>query len=153
MDLYEYDDIFEEITHENVDYVIDNNKYRYSNIILIELFNRGYFNNKLEEYFVTGNKYLSILCNVIDIININTIDLFIQKLPELNYSANDDYLFQRVCENQRFDIAYLLKKYFPDIDHHVSDDKWINYVYSDPKFSEWMKNDCPIMKKMIKSAN
>ena len=153
LDLYEYDDIFEEITHENVDYVIDNNKYRYSNIILIELFNRGYFNNKLEEYFVTGNKYLSILCNVIDIININTIDLFIQKLPELNYSANDDYLFQRVCENQRFDIAYLLKKYFPDIDHHVSDDKWINYVYSDPKFSEWMKNDCPIMKKMIKSAN
>ena len=58
-----------------------------------------------------------------------------------NISQNREYIFRTACVNGHFEIVRLLKKYFPNIDHHVFNNHCHRNATNN-KILCWLENDC-----------
>ena len=133
---------------ENIKHINYGNAFdiacREINIELIELL----LENSLPIDRETIDKEFVYACknNKFDIVKI-----LLENFSGINVHVNDEYIFKKCCREGNLEMAMMLKKYNPNINHHIDRD----YCYGVAKSREmldWLESDCPITISNTKSA-
>ena len=81
--------------------------------------------------------------------NLEIVEFLANKYYDINIHSGDDWVFLSVCERGYFDMAKLLKRLYPKINHHARDD----YCYkktTNQRILLWLQCECKTI--MTKSA-
>ena len=77
------------------------------------------------------------------------VQYFVENVDNINCHVNDEEVFTNACEDGNLELAKYLKKIYPDINHYRLNKPRCPMM---KEIVEWLKADCPIPRKMIKSA-
>ena len=90
------------------------------------------------------SKYLYyIFCNACKNNKIDFVNYLIENFPKINIHRHYEKIFRCVCCDNNFELAQLVKRHYPEIDHQYVYNNY-NEDIDDSDILVWLQADCPL---------